>query len=189
MELSEAIARFKKDLEGVKADGRTTTIEIANLERYLDALSNDASDSIEHRKMALAGSIASYNAQVQHDLENFRVVIEAGKEAINAAILINGGAVIALMAFVGNAAGHGSSKVVIAMAVPLLLFGYGALFGGLAFGGRYISQFCYAASRGVKRPALIIGHILNGLTWLVTLLAFLAFARGVFEAFTRLSYL
>ena len=108
----------------------------------------------------------------------------AGKEAINAAIIINGGAVIALMAFVGNSAARYGHQIVNLAATPLLLFGIGVFCGGVAFGTRYVSQFLYA--RPQNKKLVMLGHVFNGVSWIVTTGSFVIFAVGVFIAYLGL---
>lgn len=183
MELAEAISKFKADLEGVKKDGKTD-VAIDNLEKYLDVLSAQATQSIEYRKLLHESNLAHYTATAAVNLENFRAVIDAGKEAINAAIIINGGAVIALMAFMGNIATKYGKEVIPHVATPLLAFGIGAFCGGIAFGTRYICQFFYAGAPNNK--LIVTGHVFNAVSWLVTTAAFAAFVTGVFLGYSEL---
>ena len=104
MELKEAIDDIKTAIAEVKKEGKST-VEVTNLENYLAFLERQAAVSAQLRDHAHESSLAQYNAINALNVEMFRSVMDAGKEAINAAILLNGGAVIALMAFVGNAAG------------------------------------------------------------------------------------
>ena len=183
MELNEAVEKFRADLVSVKGDGRSD-IAIENIEKYLDHLLAEAAHSTEYRRLVHQSQLAEYNANVSIGLENFRAVIDAGKEAINAAIIINGGAVIALMAFVGNSAAKYGHQVVSLTATPLLLFGVGVFCGGVAFGTRYISQFLYAHVPNKK--LIIAGHVFNAVSWLVTTASFVLFAAGVLVGYIHL---
>jgi hypothetical protein len=183
MELVDAIQKFKSDLVAVKADGKSN-IAIENLEKYLEFLLADASQSLEHRKMIHQSQLAEYSATIAMGVESFRAVMDAGKEAINAAIIINGGAVIALMAFVGNSAAKYGHQIVAFAAIPLLLFGIGVFCGGVAFGTRYVSQFLYA--RPQNKNLVRLGHVFNGVSWIVTTGSFIIFAIGVFVGYLGL---
>jgi len=184
MELQEAIDKFKKDLAHVKAGG-ATQVEINALDGYLDTLLAGASTSVELRRLTHESNLAHYNAKIAHSLENFRVVMQAGKEAINAAIIINGGAIIALMSFLANAIGKpGRVNYLMAFSYPLFLLGCGVFFGGVAFGTRYISQFLYADLENVRTRKA--GHCFNALSWILTISSFLSFAVAVFACYTSL---
>jgi hypothetical protein len=181
MELDEAIAKFKKDLAAIKADGKTQ-VEIANLDGYLDLLLKDADTSAEARRLAHENNLARYNAQTAHDVEGFKAVMAAGKEAINSAIIINGGAVFALMSFMAASIGKSKSNYLMLFAYPLFLFGGGVFCGGAAFGTRYISQFLYRDYNIPKRVRL--GHIFNGLSWILIICSFLAFGLAVYLCYS-----
>jgi hypothetical protein len=120
-------------------------------------------------------------------VEGFKSVISAGKEAINATIIINGGAVIALLSFMASTIGKHSDPTsqwrpepnyLMLFAFPLLLLGCGVLCGGLAFGARYIAQFLYFDPD--KKLAVRIGHIFNALSWLMTAGSLFAFGAAVY---------
>jgi len=57
--------------------------------------------SIELRKLEYQRMLAHYDAQTKHGIEMFKSVIESGREALNALVLVNGGAVVALLGFMG----------------------------------------------------------------------------------------
>lgn len=180
MELQEAISKFKTDLAEVKAGGKSE-VEIQNLEGYLDALKAQASMSTEQRRQAHESGLAQYNATLNNQLENFRQVMAAGKEAINASIIINGGAVIALMSFMGNSVGKSKTNYLMALAYPLFMFGAGVFCGGVAFGTRYISQFFYADFNSPKKVRC--GHWFNAISWLLIISSYLAFLIAVFGCY------
>lgn len=208
MELAEAIEKLRAELATVKASGKTE-VEVKNLEAYLDALLAEAGASTELRRANHENALARYNADqalmlakynadaaiklaqfnatsATH-LEDFRVVLQAGKETINAAIIINGGAIIALMSFLANAAGKpGPANYLLAFAFPLLLLGSGVLFGGIAYGMRYLAQFFYAY-HSTRRPInVLIGHWCSGASWVCVILSFLAFLSAVVSCYGTL---
>ena len=101
----------------------------------------------------------------------FKSVIEAGREALNALILINGGGVVALLGFLGATISKGLPATLgLQLAPSILLFGIGVLSGGLSFGLRYMTQFCYAYNWNktgttlniAANSAAITGYILFG---------------------------
>lgn len=91
--------------------------------------------------------LAHYTAKTQHSIEMLKAVLEAGKSALHALLIINGGAVVALLGVLSNLVGKaGGSDFAIALALPLLLFGIGVLAGATGFAFRYFSQACYSES-------------------------------------------
>jgi hypothetical protein len=174
MELEEALATLKADLDAVTAAGENS-VSVERLRQYLDRLNTQADRSREAR-------------QQWHEigLENFRTVIAAGKEAINAIILINGGAAIALLAFLGNVLSRKNEILVRALALPLLLLSVGVLCGGIGFGLRYLSQFFYAdiKSRTWTRK---MGHCFNGAAWLVAVTGLLLFTCAMWATYAAVT--
>jgi len=178
METKEAIDKFKSDLAEVKAQGQST-VAIEALENYLGGLEKDASLSFEMRKLEYQQTLAHYDAQTKSQLEMFKSVIDAGKEALNATLLINGGAVVAFLGFLGSMLSKGGSEALgLKLTIPLLFFGFGVLFGALGFGFRYCAQFTYA------RQWIKAGHIFNVISVLFATAAYTAFGYGVYVAYS-----
>ena len=66
-------------------------------------------------------------------VELFRSVIEHGRDALKAAILINGAAAVALLAFIGKIwSMKNSLSTADPLAYALLVFGSGVLFAGVS---------------------------------------------------------
>ena len=74
-----------------------------------------------------------------HALETYKSMISVGTEALKALQLINGGAVVALLAYLGQASGRPQLGALAAK--PLLLFLGGLFAATLAFLGTYVTQF------------------------------------------------
>lgn len=91
--------------------------------------------------------LAHYTAKTQYSIEMLKAVLEAGKSALHALLIINGGAVIALLGVLSNHIGKANGpKFAIEQAFPLLLFGIGVLAEAIGFALRYFSQACYSES-------------------------------------------
>lgn len=182
METKEAIDKLKSDLTEIKAQGQDT-IPIEGLENYLSGLEKDASASFESRKLDYQRMLAGYDAQVKFDIELFKSVIEAGKEALNATLIINGGAVIAFLGFLGSMLSKGGAEALgLKLTVPLCSFGFGVLFAALGFGIRYLAQFCFA--RRQKPSWIKAGHGLNIASILMAVASYTVFGFGVYNAYT-----
>jgi len=74
----------------------------------------------------------------------FRSAITAGQSAIKSSFLLNGGAAVALLAFIGHLATIDKSYVA-TFASSLLPFAYGALAISITSGFTYLSQWLYAS--------------------------------------------
>lgn len=150
MESQELINEFRKQLDQVEAQG-DQQIQVAALRSYLNALEKDASTSQEYRKQEHEGMLAHYAAKNQHSIEMLKAVLEAGKSALQSLLVINGGAVVALLGVFSSLAGKdGGDALARYLSLPLLQFGLGVLVAALGFAFRYFSQACYSESKAEK---------------------------------------
>jgi hypothetical protein len=123
-------------------------------------------------------ALAHYNWQKDSSLEMFRSVINAGQSALKAAMIMNGGAAVALLALLGHAASDASTKSLVAkLAFPLFLFVLGVLFSGVATGVNYVSQGLY--SRRNTKTA----HTTNGVGIFLVAAAYGVFAYASYVAY------
>ncbi|MCD6673765.1 MAG: hypothetical protein LT106_13025 [Burkholderiaceae bacterium] len=150
MESHEVIDAFRKQLDQVDAQG-AQQIQVSALRAYLDALEKDAGASREYRNREHAGMLAQYAAKNSYSIEMLKAVLEAGKSALHALLIINGGAVVALLGVMSNLAGKASGAALAKyLALPLLQFGIGVLVGAVGFAFRYFSQACYSESENLQ---------------------------------------
>lgn len=177
MEPTEIIGALKAALADVKMQGQDT-VSIVALENYLEGLRSDAGHSLEFQKLEHQRSLAHYDAQTKHSIEMFKSVIESGREALNALVLVNGGAVIALLGFMGATISKGLTQALGAnLTLPLLEFGIGVLMGALGFGARYFSQVFYSSEKnklGIGFNAMAVGFAIAG---------YALFGYGMYGAF------
>ena len=172
------LERLRQDVAAVKAEGRKT-IRISALERYmLDAAQGDQMSSDQRHQVLLA----QYDARIQTGLELFRATIDAGREALKAALLINGGAAVALLGFLGAAISqHFPTQLGLAVTAPLGLFGVGVFCAAFGFGARYASQAFYGHERVSSGVAFHVLAILAGLS------SYSAFLLGIYKVCTALA--
>jgi len=150
MESQELINEFRRQLDQVETQGGQQ-VQVLALRSYLDALEQDASASQEYRKREHEGMLAHYTAKSQHSLEMLKAVLEAGKSALQSLLVINGGAVVALLGVFSSLVGKdGGATLARYLSLPLLQFGLGVLVAALGFAFRYFSQACYAESKTEK---------------------------------------
>ncbi len=177
MEAKELIEDLRSQLAEVKKQDRDV-VSIKGLEDYLKNMEADVSESVEIRRQHLQGQLAEFEARHKSTLELFKATVEAGKEALNSVILINGGAVVAILSFLGAVAVKGAEqKLAGYLTLPLLQFGLGVFSGSFAFGVRYLSQACYGAYN--ERW----GNIFRAVAVVLTLAAYTSFAFGVSNAY------
>ena len=97
-------------------------------------------------------------------------------------VLINGGAVVSLLGFMGATISKGlSSSLGANLTHPLLYFGIGVLAGALAFGGRYCAQWFYSSTM------MKTGHSFLVVTIIVVITGYAFFGVGICEAYTAFS--
>ena len=76
--------------------------------------------------------------------EMFKTIFVYGEHAVRSVLIINGGAAVALLAFIGNILARGVSKSLASdYSLPLAYYAFGVLVGSLAMGGSYITQYSY----------------------------------------------
>jgi hypothetical protein len=102
-------------------------------------MSNHVPRNPEEAEQQLRIDLAEYEADIQRSLEALKSSNASGLEAIKASTLINGGAAVAVLAFIGHLASiHADASVIMNFARPLRLFVAGALFGVVASGVTYL---------------------------------------------------
>lgn len=107
-------------------------------------------------------------------IEMFRATIAAGQTAMKSAILINGGAAVATLAFVGSLVQH--RTLVRSFGVVLPCFALGALFGAVGTGFAYLAACKYAHEDARS------GHWRNNLAIFFTILSYVGFLVGCVAA-------
>jgi hypothetical protein len=158
-ETRELIALIRRDIGIVRAEG-ATSVTIASLEALLATVEDfiakhpdEDFPAIEQARLQHASNLAWYGAQAASARELFKSVIATAKLTIKSLILINGGAAVALLAFIGHLAtantAKNSSPAINAFAAPLTWFVIGvwtaALFGGfVAVAQKLYAQEIYA---------------------------------------------
>jgi hypothetical protein len=102
-------------------------------------MSNHAPSNRDEADQQLRIDLAEYEADTQRSLESIKSGNASGLEAIKAGTLINAGAAVAVLAFIGHLASiHASGAVIMNFARPLRLFVAGALLGVVASGVTYL---------------------------------------------------
>lgn len=191
MKAIEAIKQIQAAVAEAKASG-IQQILIANLEAYLDSVANvvqaeesaPGSEQVADAEHRLEVWKAQLSANTNHSIEMFKAVIEAGQTALKSAIVINGGAAAALLAFAGNAITKGSSlagdPLLSAVGIGLAWFVAGMGCAGWASGLRYLAQFAYAGFQQDRTRVRLktIGNTINWMTIALGAASFSCFLYG-----------
>ncbi|RIQ55248.1 hypothetical protein [Bordetella avium] len=176
------------------------SVSTASLREYLETAEGQA-DLAQERKLVAAATL-----QYQHDMEAwkhqtsrdlevwkheasqnmagelamFKSVDDAGSTALKATMTINGGAAIALLAFLGNAlAKQDSGPMALHLqgaSYAMMTFFFGTGFAGLAYGARYLTQHLY--SNEINTAA----NLLNALTIMLAIFSLGCFFWGGWSA-------
>ena len=104
----------------------------------------------------------------QSRLEMFKSVIEFSKMTIQTALLLNGGAAIAVLAFIGQIAEKQPERIA-TLAGSVLPFGLGAFLAGLTAGSTYLTQWLGA---GDWQKTAMTFNVIGILLGLASLLCF-----------------
>ncbi|MEX3776188.1 hypothetical protein [Pseudomonas sp. MYb118] len=181
MKLKEFAEQLKSEIERFSAQGNES-IKIDILTSALDkAIAADDQESeavvIERLKAYLQSQveIQKYNHAV--DLEMFKSIIETGQNAIKSIMLLNGGAAVALLAFIGKLAGTGQIPL---FATPLTTFVIGAFTAGLTSGISYLTQLIYSEEGKLRTRS---GIALQAIAVLLGLLGLAAFGYGTYKSY------
>jgi hypothetical protein len=180
---------FAHELRDLVADLRIQGVEAVrseNLIKYLD----EALPEMAEPPPTSSARDDLYRAELQkwieehkhyhaESIELFKSVIQAGQNALRSAFLMNGGASVALLAFIGHLASIELSEKVSELAPSLATFVFGVLAAGLASAVTYLSQWFYAGRPALRRTAFA----LNVAAIVVGLGAYGAFAYGVCRAY------
>lgn len=148
MEASDTIKKLIEIIDFVETQG--------NYEADFDGLRNEVNSleielKKELQKFEHEANLTNFTIANQSNLEMFKAVLDAGKSAIHALLIINGGAVIALLGTFSSLIGKpNSQELATYLALPLSQFGIGVLIAAAAFAVRYLSQEFYSKSESIS---------------------------------------
>lgn len=179
VESADILNKLNVELASVRASGQSA-VDIDALQKYIEYLrTHHAASSDELRKLEQQRSLAYFDAQTKHSIEMFKSVIDAGREALNALVLVNGGAVVALLGFMGATISKGfPASLGMQLTRPVLFFGLGVLMGVVGFGVRYLGQACYAGQRNT------LGTVFNVTSSFAAVVGYALFGSGVYAAYS-----
>lgn len=185
MSEKEFALQLKKTIEEIKENG-TSSIYCDNLISYLNEVINSPSQVVSE------ADLEKYRAELQlwveqnkdkntSRLELFKSVITSGQNAIKSSFLLNGGAAVATLAFIGKLT-EIQQSLIPNFAYSLTIFVSGVLVVTMASGFTYLSQLFYA---GLKPYMIKIGLTFNILSILLGLSSYGIFMWGMYSAYTN----
>lgn len=183
MSAQQFAAQLKETIQGIKENG-TAAIYCDNLIAYLDDVAKSPSQTptvveLEKYKADLQLHIEQNKNYHASKLEMFRSVIAAGQNAIRSSLLMNGGASVALLAFIGHLAQIKPEKVVL-FSVALMPFVLGVLAMTITSGFTYLSQWLYDSASATAQKW---GFRLNIVCIVLGLSSYALFIWGMWRAF------
>jgi len=172
METKEAIGWMREKLEEDEQKNGVSQYTKDHIFRLFDVTEKYASDSLTLRE-------SRHKAELETDLEVFRSVFTYGQAALRTTITINGGAAIAVLAFLARYVGSPSIKVDIGhFLTSLLIFGLGVFIGAFTTGFTYLAQYCFAHQHNKFGLTFQVVSILMGIS------AIFCFGGGVWYAYS-----
>lgn len=196
MKNTDRLKELSDALDDLAQSGHTT-VPVYGLKKFITESFADESDSeslcdekrrahelsLEAWKMDCQYSLEQSRIQSSSELEMFKATIEAGGSALKAAMLLNGGAAIALLTFLGNAwAKFPDSQRgdLFDMNRAMLWFFVGTATAGAAYLARYITQFWYQLE---WHKAAYAAHGISLTTGALSLVAFVVGGINASDAF------
>lgn len=169
--MSDSVQIIISEVERYKNATGRKTISIDKLQNYLNDilleeidLSEKSSDEVSeadkldyegkllHYRACQDFSLARYNAELANGLELFRAVISFADIALKTTFWLNGGAAIAVLAFLGNIWNKQPQPMMfIGFTQTLLLFAIGVALSSCCAGLSYITQRFYCNPPSKKR--------------------------------------
>ena len=117
-------------------------------------------------------------AALEASLEEYRAVIQVGQVALKTSLLINGGAAVALLAFLGRIwETHPSGPVVSDITSSLLWFVFGVFLAAVASAIAYLTLFAYG------HKWITAGNIFLFITIILVTISLFSFVFGGYRAY------
>ena len=183
MNAQQFAEQMKELIQGIKDKG-TAAIYCDNLITYFDEVQNSPPEKsseveLERYKAELQLAIEQNKNYHVAQLELFRSVISLGQNAIRTSFLMNGGASVALLAFIGHLAAIKPACIGV-FASSLIPFLIGVLVMTMTSGFTYLSQWLYSSEKQKIQKA---GFGVNVLCIIMGLSSYVFFIWGMIRAY------
>lgn len=142
--------------------------------------------ALESYKSQLAANIEHYRSVNEFNMEMLRATITTGQSALKSAMLINGGAAVAVLAFLGNAWTKEIPRhVLTGAAYGLSLFVWGVLSAATAVGFTYLSQAGFGDEFGMHSAR--IGSYGRAMAIVLVIASYVLFSCAAWQTYSSLS--
>ena len=153
------------------------------IQRELKAFGHSLDLKLEQYKADCQLHIEQYRADNDENLEMSKATINAGQNAIKSMVVINGGAAVAMLAFIGNIWSTGKNlQGVKGLSWGLLFFVLGVLLSGIVSALTYLSQRAYAEHNNKT------GNCINNVGICCGIFSFVCFLIGTAISFLTFYY-
>jgi hypothetical protein len=157
-------------------------VDDAQTERY----KAECNLQLEKYKADCNVQLEKFKAECNAIRENFKLkfqaTVQSGQAALKSAFLINGGAAVALLAFIGNVWTKIQANVT-GLGFPLLLYVFGVLFPAVASGLTYLCQYQYAKSDEDNDHFARSARKINCVSIIFVILSYIFFAIASYLAY------
>lgn len=171
MDAKEFARKLESSIIELKSQGHES-VKCDNLIRYINELieagcsDTDSTMVIESQKAKAQFALEEYKHNSSATLEMFKSVMQSGQNAIKTMLLLNGGAAIALLAFIGKLTDN-NSRAIPDFAYSLASFVIGALFMGFVACLTYLGQMAFDSDvtkhqqigKGIQISCAILGAL------------------------------
>lgn len=124
-------------------------------------------------------TIEKFKAENINALEAYKLINENGRLALRSLFLLNGGAAVAMAAFIGNAS-QNTVMNLFTLSAALLFFSVGVLIATIAHGTNFICSFLYGEYSNKK--LVFAGHAVNLTTVGLVISGYVVFVFGLYRA-------
>jgi hypothetical protein len=195
MTAKELIDRLRGELGALKAQGHAT-VAVAALEEYLSTVEPvvGARPQTPNEAEEAVWRIASHNLEIwkqqtsmRHEfgLAAYKSMIEAAQSGLRVLMVINGGAAVALLAFLGNVLAAGNPTARLPLSLPAINGAMATFVAGvaLASGSSIFRFFTYLASANEWRKRETAFNAVAIALGASSLAAFILGACGAYRSF------
>lgn len=147
------IQKIIDDINHAHTNG-TIQFSSDSLLKYLDSIKDGVSSSDELQERNHQVALKELEATSQSNIAMFNSVIDSGKEALRAALIASGGAVVAILALLGNLDIEILRKIAAPISLTLCIFSVSTLCVLLAYACRYLAQFYYSNEQSMNYGVL-----------------------------------
>lgn len=183
MSAKEFARQLRAEIEKFESQGQdSVSIEtlISGLDKFINSSSEESEGIlIERLKAHLQSNVEIEKYNHSADLEMFKSVIQSGQNALRAIVLLNGGAAVALLAFIGKLTEVNRLSIPL-FALPLTIFVAGAFLATISSGLTYLTQVLYSEEGKLRTRA---GVSMQFGSILLSLAALYLFGHGAYRAY------